>query len=123
MRVQGRVIGALNIFGTAGVVFQPSEVRLVQAIADVATIALLQDRAMTRADTLTEQLQGALNSRILVEQAKGAVSRLRGVDVDEAFDLLRDHAHSTGRRLSDVARSVLADPHTIAGLSSEPAGR
>ncbi|MEP7089280.1 MAG: GAF domain-containing protein, partial [Nocardioidaceae bacterium] len=79
MRVKDRAIGALNIFGHENIEFEPSEVRLVQTLADVATIAILQESALDRVDSLTEQLQGALNSRMIVEQAKGAVARWRGV--------------------------------------------
>ncbi|CAN5654259.1 GAF and ANTAR domain-containing protein [soil metagenome] len=118
MRVRGRVIGALNVFGAAALDFEPSEVRLVQALADVATIAIFHESTVARAGSLTEQLQAALNSRIVVEQAKGAVARLRGVDVDEAFVLLRAYASSTGQRLGDVARALLADPASLPLLAT-----
>ena len=81
--------------------------RVVQSLADVATIAILQERSISRAEALTEQLQGALNSRILIEQAKGALSRIEKVSVDEAFVLLRRRARSQRQRLVDVARPVL----------------
>jgi AmiR/NasT family two-component response regulator len=80
---------------------------VVQALADVATIAILQERSIASAEILTEQLQGALNSRIIIEQAKGALSRIEGVTIDEAFKILRDRARSGRRRLVDVAGEVL----------------
>ena len=111
MRLRNDVIGALNLFGTTDAKFAPAEIRIVQALADIATIAILQERSVTRAEALTEQLQGALNSRIVIEQAKGAVAKLAGITTDEAFDLLRARARSTQSRLSDVAQSVLDGAH------------
>lgn len=107
MRLRDSVIGTLNLFGTEHTAFDPGEVKIVQALADVATIAILQERHISRAEALTEQLQGALNSRITIEQAKGAVAKLEGVSVDEAFALLRARARSTRQRLVKVAADVL----------------
>ena len=81
----------------------------MQSLADVATIALLQERAVARGDALTEQLQGALNSRVVIEQAKGAIAQLEGITADEAFGVIRERARSTRQRLADVAAQVLAD--------------
>ena len=67
---------------------------------------------------MTEQLQGALNSRIVVEQAKGVMSALRGVSPDEAFVLLRTHARDQRLRLSDVALAVLTDPTSVPALTT-----
>ena len=107
MRLRDHAIGALNLFGRADVRFAPEEIRVVQSLADVATIAILQERSITRAEVLTEQLQGALNSRIIIEQAKGALASTEGVTVDEAFKILRHRARSSRRRLVDVASEVL----------------
>jgi GAF domain-containing protein len=107
MRLREQVIGALNLFGRRAVTFADDEVRVVQSLADIATIAILQERNITQAEVLTSQLQGALNSRIVIEQAKGALSRMEGVSVDEAFVLLRDRARRNRTRLVDVARAVL----------------
>jgi len=109
MRLRGETIGALNLFGTISSRFEPDEIRVVQALADVATIAILQERNITQAEALTEQLQGALNSRIVIEQAKGALARSKGISVGAAFDTLRLEARSSSRRLVDVAQDVLAD--------------
>ena len=109
MRLRGEVIGALNLFGTSAVRFEDNEVRVVQALADVATIAILQERSISRAEALTEQLQGALNTRIVIEQAKGALSRTLGVSIDEAFLIMRKRARSQQRRLVDVANEVLEE--------------
>ncbi len=107
LRLRHQVIGALNLFGTEDTRFEPDEVRLVQALADVATIAILQERTLARTEALTEQLQGALNSRIVIEQAKGALAQMEGVSVDVAFQMLRTRARSTQRRIVAVASELL----------------
>jgi GAF domain-containing protein len=107
MRLRDRVIGALNVFGMVPLPLGPSDVKIVQAMADVATIAILQERAIASAELLAEQLQGALNSRIVIEQAKGVVSRDHDVSVDAAFAALRRHARSNHLRLVDLAHDVV----------------
>ena len=109
MRLRDTVIGALNLFGRAQSEFAEDEVRVVQAMADVATIALLQERSIARSDALTGQLQGALNSRVLLEQAKGAFAQREGTSPEEAFTRLRARARSNHRRLIDVAEEVLSE--------------
>jgi GAF domain-containing protein len=109
MRLREKVIGALNLFGTEDSHFDPDEVRVVQALADVATIAILHERNLAQAEVLTEQLQGALNSRVVIEQAKGALAHADGISTAEAFELLRSRARSTNTRLVEVAQAVLSD--------------
>ena len=113
MRLRNRVIGAMNVFGEEPLPLGPEDVKIVQAMADVATIAILQERAIASAELLTEQLQGALNSRIVVEQAKGVLSRDHDVSVDEAFAALRTHARSNHLRLSDLAHDVVTGKVTL----------
>jgi GAF domain-containing protein len=114
LRLRQQVIGAMNVFGTTiGGDFQDGDVAVMQALADVASIALIQERAIRRGEVLTEQLQGALNSRIVIEQAKGAVAQARGLSVDDAFASIRSYARSNNQRLTDVAHAIVADP-TIA---------
>ncbi len=108
MRLRDQAIGALNLFSITETRFEPEEVRIVQSLADVASIAILQERTISRAEALTEQLQGALNSRIVIEQAKGALARIEGITVDEAFERLRERARSSRQRLVDVAAALLA---------------
>jgi GAF domain-containing protein len=107
MRLRESTIGALNLFGSRHSLFAANEVRVVQALADVATIALLQERAIRWAEEVTEQLQGALTSRVVIEQAKGAVAALEGITPDEAFERLRGRARSSRTRLVEVAQSIL----------------
>ncbi|GGO44461.1 transcriptional regulator [Streptomyces daqingensis] len=107
MRLRTEVIGALNLFHTEPGTLDEDKQRIGQALADVATIGLLQQRAIQHRDSLTEQLQTALNSRILIEQAKGTLSERLGLEVDEAFVVLRTQARSRNQRLSDYAKAVL----------------
>jgi len=116
LRLRSTVIGALNLFGTDAGTLSPEDVLVVQALADVATIGLLQERAIHRAEVLTEQLQGALNSRVVIEQAKGALARAHGISVDDAFNQLRAYARNHNRKLGDVAQAILDDPATLPGL-------
>jgi hypothetical protein len=74
----------------------PADARIVQALAEIATISLLQERAMRRGEALTGQLQEALNSRIAIEQAKGALGQIHSCTIDEAFELMRTYARSNG---------------------------
>ena len=85
----------------------PAPVDYVRATSVDNAIALLQERSIAHAGVVTQQLQAALNSRIAVEQAKGAVAQKLGTSPDEAFQLLRARARSTGRSISDVASEVL----------------
>jgi GAF domain-containing protein len=114
MRLRRQVIGALNVFGDVpGGDVDSGDVAIVQALADAATIGLLQERALTRSEALTEQLQGALNSRIIIEQAKGAVAQAGGLSIDEAFTTIRGYARRNNRRLTEVAHSVVTDPQAL----------
>jgi GAF domain-containing protein len=111
LRLRQQVIGAMNIFGGArGGDFEDTDVTVMQALADVASIALIQERTIRRGEVLTEQLQGALNSRIVIEQAKGAVAQARGISVDDAFASIRSYARRNNRRITDVAHAIAADP-------------
>jgi GAF domain-containing protein len=111
LRLREQVIGALNVFGTArSGELAAADAPIIQALADVATIGLLQERTIRRAEELTEQLQGALNSRIVIEQAKGAIAQARSVSVDDAFRIIRAYARSNNRRLIDLAHAIVEDP-------------
>jgi GAF domain-containing protein len=125
MRLRDQVIGALNLFRAAPGAFDPAEVRVGQALADVATISLLHDRMMRRSDALNEQLQAALNSRVIIEQAKGKLAeRLgldMGLDMGQAFSLLRDHARARNLRLSDVAQAFIDGSEPLTGLTASAA--
>jgi GAF domain-containing protein len=110
MRLRDSVIGTINAFTVEGGPLGGDEARVVQGLADIATIAILQERSISRAEALTEQLQSALNSRIVIEQAKGAVAQTFGVTVEQAFEMLRRHARSHHLRLTDLAHTVVNSP-------------
>ena len=85
MRLRDNVVGALNLFGTTPGALNEADLRLAQALADVATIALVQDRAATDKNLVNEQLQNALDSRVVLEQAKGLLSYNGDLDMVEAY--------------------------------------
>lgn len=119
LRLRAERIGAMNVFSNhVGGRLAETDVQIVQALADVASIGLLQERAINRGELLTEQLQGALNSRIIIEQAKGAVAQARGVSVDEAFALIRAYSRSNHLRLGELARTIITDLPSIPGLAN-----
>lgn len=107
MRLRTDVIGALNLFNTEPGALDDDNVRVGQALADIATVGLMQQRAIHRRDVITEQLQTALNSRVLIEQAKGLLAERLQVSVVDAFDLLRTTARSRNRRMSDLAQALI----------------
>jgi hypothetical protein len=107
MRLRSEVIGALNFFDIAPGALDAGKLRIGQALADVATIGLLQQRAIHRSGVLTQQLQAALNSRILIEQAKGILAERLHLDVADAFTLMRSDARNHNRRLSDLAQGII----------------
>lgn len=116
MHLRNQVIGAMNLFSTHTGGMEPNELVIVQSLADTATIGLIQERAIRRGEMLTEQLHAALNSRIVIEQAKGALSRIHGISVDEAFRLMRGFARHTNQRLGEVATYVITEPSRVPKL-------
>jgi GAF domain-containing protein len=121
MRLREDVIGALNLFSTELGDIDPADARVVQALADVATIALLQERTVRRGEVLTNQLQSALKSRVVIEQAKGALAEIWSCTTDEAFDMLRRYTRARSLRLSDVAYQVTAHRGSVPDLLPPPA--
>jgi hypothetical protein len=121
MRLRQNVIGALNLFSHPPGL-DHADTQIAQALADVATIGLLQHRAHRQSDTVVLQLQTALNSRVLIEQAKGILAERLGIDMDAAFTTLRGHARSHGRHLSDLAQAVIAgaEDFTPIGQPADP---
>lgn len=107
MRLRDEVIGALNLFDVGAGAPDEGKLRIGQALADVATIGLLQERAVRSRGTLAGQLQTALNSRVVIEQAKGVLAERLHLDMDQAFTLLRDRSRSHNRRLSELAQSIV----------------
>ncbi|HZM39491.1 MAG TPA: ANTAR domain-containing protein, partial [Acidimicrobiales bacterium] len=116
MRLRGAILGALNMFQVDAGEMRPADVAAAQALADVATIAIVQHRAASEAKLLNEQLSEALNTRIVIEQAKGMIAQQRGVDMEAAFTTLRDHARTHNLRLADLAHDVVDGRQDLATL-------
>jgi transcriptional regulator with GAF, ATPase, and Fis domain len=116
MRLREHVIGALNLFRASPGAFDPADIRVGQALADVATISLLHERSMRHSDTVNEQLQTALNSRVIIEQAKGKLAERLGLDMEQAFNLLREAARTSNRRLSDLAQAFVDGTEALTAL-------
>jgi GAF domain-containing protein len=107
LRLRTEIIGVLNLFATKPGPLSDDDVRLGQAMANVTTIGLLQQRTIRHHQVLAEQLQGALNSRVVIEQAKGVLAERMHVDMHVSFNAMRTYARRINRRLSDVARDVV----------------
>jgi GAF domain-containing protein len=108
LRLRGRTIGALNMFRADQGTLDAGDVTAAQGLADIATIAIIQHQVAVDAQTLNLQLSQALNSRIVIEQAKGKISQAANIDMDRAFQRLRAHARSHNVHLSQLAADVAA---------------
>lgn len=108
MRLRGQVLGAMNLFSTKVGAPTEQDALIAQALADIATIGILQERSIRETYILNEQLQRALESRVLIEQAKGVLAAVASLDMDEAFSALREYARSHHMTLRDVAQQVAA---------------
>jgi GAF domain-containing protein len=120
LRLRGLTIGALNLFRSKPGALDAAEVTAVQGLADIATIAIIQHRVTIDAQKLNSQLSEALNSRITIEQAKGKISQAENVDMDRAFQRLRQHARRHNLRLSDLATDVASGTRDPASLDPLP---
>ncbi|MDH6237064.1 GAF and ANTAR domain-containing protein [Cryobacterium sp. CG_9.6] len=107
LRLRATTIGSLNLFWDRKGGLTQTDSHTVQALADVATIGILQERAIRESDVVRQQLQHALNSRILIEQAKGVLAYTHDVHMGAAFDLIRNYARSNSTTLADVAERIV----------------
>ena len=122
LRLHDQTLGALNLFSDEESHLGETELVIGQALADVATTGLLQARAMEQSRVLTEQLQRALTSRVVIEQAKGMLAERAAVDLHVAFRLLRGYARQHNVYLSDVAREVVEGVLPTDALTAAPRG-
>lgn len=116
MQLRRNIIGALNLFSSKPGTMPEQDVRVAQALADTATIGILQERAIHRGEVLTEQLEFALNNRITIEQAKGVLAHAGNLDMDQAFQALRAYGRGHSSRLSDIAHQLVTGiihPNTV----------
>jgi GAF domain-containing protein len=107
LRLRGEAIGTMNLFHGQPGALPAADLALGQALADVATIGILSERAIRHSEVVTEQLQTALNHRVIIEQAKGVLAQRGGLTMAAAFDRLRRYARTHNARLSEVARKVV----------------
>jgi len=108
LRLRQDVIGAMGLFSRTVGALNERDLRAAQALADVATIGILHSRTVDASEVLRDQLQRALTSRIVIEQAKGVLAQTHSVGVEEAFQLLRAYARSHQQPLADVAARLVA---------------
>ena len=120
MRLRGIVIGALNLFHVEPGEKDEADIVAAQALADIATIGIIQHRNAMESQVVNDQLSNALNSRVVIEQAKGIVTERKGLNMDQAFATLRNHARTHNLRLADVARDVISGTLTPAALKRTP---
>lgn len=121
MRLRTQVIGSLNLLRTETGELAASDLVTAQALADVATIGILQQRAASEQRLLAEQLQYALDSRVTIEQAKGVISEHGHVAMEQAFSALRNYARAHNQRLADVALAVATRTLPAATILTQPA--
>jgi GAF domain-containing protein len=113
LRLRANVLGGLNLFSDRAGSFSDHDAALAMALAQVATISIVQSRTITNQGILTTQLQQALDSRVIIEQAKGVLAHQHGVGMDRAFALLRNHARSNNLGLRAIADQVVNNRLTI----------
>lgn len=117
MRLRNEAVGALNLFRVTAGPFDPVGGPIAQALADVATISLLQQRSTLRTGVLNDQLQTALNSRVVIEQAKGKLAERLDTDMEQAFSALRGYAREHNQRLSELARAFVEGTESLSDLA------
>ena len=113
LRLRGQTIGTMNLFSNYTGALPAEDITVAQALADVATIGILQERSIRSAQVVTEQLQHALDSRILIEQAKGVLSATANLSMSEAFTAIRNYARNGNLPLRQVAEDVVARRLTL----------
>jgi GAF domain-containing protein len=118
MRLRDQTVGAMNLFRHQPKPIPAEVAAVAQSFADVATISILQVRALQHREQLVEELQTALNSRIVIEQAKGILSARRQVGIAEAFTLMRAFARNHNQLLADVAMAIINRSPEVAALTS-----
>ena len=118
LRLRDQTIGGLNLFDDVAHAVPPGDQRMAQALADVATIGILHRRSAHRSTMVAEQLQHALNSRIVIEQAKGVLAERSNMSMERSFEVLRRHARNNNLKLTDVALAVVRGELFVTGTGA-----
>jgi GAF domain-containing protein len=118
MRLREQILGALNLFRCSPSAIPRDATEAARSFANVATISILQVRALRRSEMVTEQLQIALNSRLVIEQAKGILAERRHISLTQAFTLMRTYARNHNRLLSQVARAIIDQAPDVAEVTN-----
>lgn len=108
LRLRDSTLGSLNLFREQTGQLNEPDAASARALADIATISILQQRLVEESGIAQAQLQRALDSRVLIEQAKGYLAQKQGLDMDAAFARIRSYARSTRSRLAAVAEEIIA---------------
>ena len=122
LRLRSQVIGALNLFSTQPAQLGADHLAVAQGLADIATIGLLHERAARDQHAVSEQLQTALNSRVIIEQAKGVLAQHGGLTMSAAFERLRSHSRNRNQRISEVARRIVEGDLELSALDAPRTG-
>ncbi|PPF27417.1 transcriptional regulator [Rathayibacter tritici] len=109
MRSGGTTIGSLSLFQSRPGRLDRDDIAVVQAFADVATIGILHQRALQQSTVTQEQLQRALDSRVLIEQAKGILAYAHRTTVEQAFEVLRVRSRATSTPITTLAQEIIND--------------
>lgn len=123
LRLRDDVVGALNLFRTQREQLADIDVDLAQAFADLATITILHASAASEAQRRDEQLQHALDSRIIIEQAKGMLAEHAHIDMASAFDLIRSMSRNNNVKLTQIAQRIVDGQIDLAVLAAQPVRR
>jgi GAF domain-containing protein len=120
MKLREQILGALNLFRCTPSPIPAEATAVAQSFANVATISILQLRALRHSEIVTEQLQSALNGRVLIEQAKGILAERRHISLAEAFIQMRTYARDHNRLLSQIAQAVITKDPDLIDLAMPP---
>ncbi|MGW4099704.1 GAF and ANTAR domain-containing protein [Mycobacterium sp. NPDC004974] len=121
LRLRNECVGAVNLFRAEPGGMSETDIAVGQGLSDVAAVGILHQRILTRSEVINQQLQNALNTRTVIEQAKGVLAERGAIGMDQAFTLLRGHARRTNQRLADLARGIVGGADTTVILSPGPA--
>ena len=122
LRLRGESVGALNLFRRQSGGIPTEDLRVAQTLAHMAAIGILQQRAVRQAQRLSRELQGALNSRVVIEQAKGIVAERTGGEIGGAYQLLRWYARNHNLAIREVATAIVSRSLAVEDLLPEDGG-